>query len=191
MFWRTPSKSKGGQMKIILALMVLLAAANASAQTWIEQRTDVAAATTPRVDGWISANSSPRVGAFAWFQADRSYAEAYVGPSFSLKPWLQFGAGAGVEQSDHPLRLGSFAWMGHQKTSLLIITEGLGSGLWYKMEFNWKVANNLGFGLLTERFKGVGPRIQYLVPHTPLTIWSAALHSPTGNRVVIGIRTKM
>lgn len=177
---------------ILIALALTVVAVPSSAQTWVEQRTDVTTTqSVPRVDGWVSGTIAGSVGTFAWFQVDRNYAEAYVGPSFSPKPWLQFGAGAGVEQATHPLRLGSFAWAGNSHAQFLFIGEGLGSGWWYKAEFNWSTSKNLGIGLMTERYKGTGPRIQYSVPHTPLTAWSAYLFDQTGNRALIGIRAKM
>jgi hypothetical protein len=177
---------------LFLILIVVLVPSAVSAQSWVEQRTDVVADhSTPRLDGWVSGKIANSVGTFAWFQVDKNYAEAYIGPSFAPKTWLQFGAGAGVEQTTLPFRLGSFAWVGNKKASLLFIGEGLGSGWWYKSEFNWNVSKNLGAGLMTERFKGTGPRIQYSVPHTPITAWSAFLFDQAGNRALVGIRAKM
>jgi hypothetical protein len=178
---------------IFLAILSLvLSGSAATAQTWVEQRTDVKTdQNTLRVDGWISGNITATVGTFAWFQVDENYAEAYAGPSFSPKPWLQFGAGAGVEQTAHPLRLGSFIWAGNQRVQFLFMGEGLGSGWWYKSECNWNASKKLGLGLMTERFKGTGPRIQYSMPHTPLTVWSAFLFEQGGNRALLGIRAKI
>lgn len=181
-------------MKKVILLVVTLALVPSfvSAQTWVEQRTDVTAdTTTPRLDGWISGKVTGSVGTFAWFQIDQNYGQGYAGLSLTPKSWLQFGVGAGVEQTTRPLRFGSFVWAGNQHVSLLFIGEGLGSGWWYKSEFNWTATKDLGIGLMTERFKGTGPRVQYAVPGTPLTIWSAYLFNEGGNRALMGIRVKM
>jgi len=177
---------------LLLAILLILSPSFVSAQTWVEQRTDVKAEqVTPRLDGWVSGKLNGSIGTFAWFQISRDYGQAYGGVSITPKPWLQFGLSAGIEQTKNPLRLGSFVWMGNKRMSLLFIGEGLGSGWWYKSEFNWTITKNLGVGLMTERFKGTGPRIQYSIASTPLTVWTAYLFNEGGNRAIIGIRVKL
>jgi len=158
------------------------------AQTWVEQRTDVTSTqVSPRLDGWLSTEIAPKTGSFTWFLVSKDYAEAYSGISLSPKTWLQFGAGAGAEQATG-LRLGSYAWAGNDRGSVIVIAEALGSGFWYKYEVTAVITKNLNIGLLSERFKGTGPRVQYKIPNTKIVGWAALLFKGGQNRIVTGIR---
>ncbi len=160
----------------VLTLALFLVPVMASAQTWVEIRTYTAeGATTPRLDAWLSGSIADKLGSFGWLQADQTYAEAYAGLTFSPKNWLQFGAGAGIEQAPRPARFGSFLWAGNQRQSGLAIFEQGGSGPWWKAEYNYQLYAQLGVGLITERFKGSGIRLQVSLPKTPLTLWGAPL----------------
>ena len=162
------------------------------AQTWIETRVHVTEkSVTPRVNGWVSGNITPKLGLFAWFQVDKAYGESYGGMSFSPTPWLQFGVGGGIEQADNPARLGSFLWIGGKRQTVLAIYEHGGSGLWYKAEYNFALNDKVGVGLITERSKGTGPRLEMKIPRSPIIVWAAPLVNDGKIIGLIGVRLRL
>jgi hypothetical protein len=182
---------------VCLTLVSVFVSGEAAGQTWIEVRTHTTQeATTPRVDGWISGQVGKGFGSFAWFQADKTYAEAYGGLTRNLTKWLQAGAGFGIEQQEdkgNPIRFGSFLYFGNGQNphSAILIYEGLGTGHWYKAEYNYSLTTTVGLGLITERFKGSGPRVQVKIPRSPAIVWAAPLISKDGLSAITGIRLTM
>jgi hypothetical protein len=173
---------------VLLALFARIA----SAQTWVETRVDVTERqAAPRMNSWISGKLAGKVGTFAWLQASKTYAEAYTGLSLAPKPWLQIGAGGGIEQNPSSARFGSFIWMGQGKHSGILIFEAAGSGPWHKAEYKYQITKDVGVGLITERFRGNGIRLESHLPKTPVTLWVAAMKDRGKINGVIGVRIKM
>ncbi len=173
-------------MKLLFAMLVSCAAI---AQTWVEQRTFVSSGSvTPRIDGLITGRLSGKLGAFVWFQTQEGYSESYGGLTYDPKPWLQLAGGVGIEEAKNPARAGGFVWMGNAKTSVLFIPEYGGSGFWLKTELNRKVSKSLRVGILTERYKGTGPRVEYKIPYTPLFLWGAPMFERNRINVIFAIR---
>ena len=173
----------------IVALIVIMALKSANAQTWVEQRTFVSGGqAAPRIDGLVSQTIKGKFGGFVWFQTEKNYSQAYGGITYSPKLWIQLAAGPGIEQDKKPLRVGGFVWLGSGKDSLLFIPEYGGSGFWWKLETNRKVNKSIGLGLLTERYKGTGPRVEYKIPKTKATVWVAPMFERHRANALIGIR---
>jgi hypothetical protein len=119
--------------------------------------------TSTGVNVLVNVTITKRFGLYSFGQTSKNYSQIYAGPTFSPKPWIQFGAGIGAEQAKHPLRGGAFVWMGKKKVSNLFITEhgaSKGSG-WYKNILNVQVTKRLGVGAIAQRFLGVGPYMQF------------------------------
>lgn len=170
-------------------ILGLLFARNVFAQTWVEERTFIKdGQAVARIDGLVSGQIGGKFGGFCWFQVQKEYGEAYCGPTYSPKPWLQFAGGPGVEQDKSPARVGGFVWTGNSKQYLLFIPEYGGSGFWWKLEGSRKVSKAVGVGFLTERFKGSGPRVEFAIPHTQFTIWAAPMLEKHRTNLLIGIR---
>ena len=177
-------------MKIAMIMVVVMLMAKAvAAQNWVEERTYVSgAAITPRIDGLLTKTIKGDVGGFCWFQIQAAYSQAYCGPTYSPKPWIQLALGSGIETDKHPARVGSYVWLGNAKLSGLATFEDGGSGFWYKVEANYQIRKALGLGMLSERYHGTGPKIEFSVPHTALKLWIAPLSDRRSFRPVIGIR---
>jgi hypothetical protein len=170
-------------------LVGLLLARAAFAQNWVEERTYISGGVaTPRIDGLLTHPIKGGLGGFCWFQTQQAYSQAYCGPTYSPKPWIQFALGSGVETDKHPARVGSYVWLGKSKLSGLAAFEDGGSGFWYKVEANYQARKSLGVGMLSERFKGSGPKVELSLPHTGLKLWIAPLMGRHSFRPVIGVR---
>ena len=178
-------------------ILGLLLARALFAQTYIEERTFIKdGQATPRISGLISGPISGKLGGFDWFQEEPGYAQTYLGLTYSAKSCLMFAAGLGMEQYavsetkqlKTSARAGGFVWMGNGKQYLLFVPEYGGSGFWWKLEVNRKVNKSVGIGFLTERYKGSGPRLEYRIPKTRLTIWAAPLFEKQRVNGLFGIR---
>jgi hypothetical protein len=173
-------------MRLAIAMLISCAAL---AQTWVEQRTFMSSGVVaPRIGALITAPVSGKFGAFTWLQVQNGYSESYGGLTYGPKPWLQLAGGAGIEESKSSGRIGGFVWMGNAKTSVLFIPEYGGSGLWWKAEVNHKPGKTVGVGIISERFKGTGPRFEYKIPHTQLLLWGAPMFERNRTNAVFGIR---
>lgn len=130
--------------------------------------------TSTGINGLMNITLTKRTGLYVFGQASRKYSQIYGGPTYSPKPWVQVGAGLGVEQTKRPFRAAGFVWVGQGKVSNLLIGEigaAKGSG-WYKDEFNIQATDRLGIGLISQRFLGTGPRFQ-LKLSKKLLLWGA------------------
>ena len=178
-------------MKSVLstAAFILLFIPAVYAQNWVEERAFFSKSeATPRIDGLFTKGFGKKVDGFVWFQVAQNYSQAYGGILYTPKQWIQIAAGAGLEQAGNPGRIGGYIWVGKKRSSLLLIGEYGGSGLWGKLEYNYKINNMVGLGAISERFKGTGPRIQISIPHTPMTIWGSAMIYKSAPTALLGIR---
>ena len=174
-------------MKILF--VIFLFATILSAQTWVEQRTFVSEGqATPRIDGLLTQGIKGKLGAFTWFQVQSGYSQAYGGLTYSPKPWLELAVGPGLEQAKNPARVGGFVWIGNRQASVLFIPEYGGSGFWCKVEANYQLTKKVGVGLLSERFKGTGPRLESAIRHLPIKVWAAPLFEKHRVNGLFGIR---
>lgn len=119
-----------------------------------------------------------RFGLFAWYLVSPTWAEGYVGPVWSPKPWVQFGLGAGIEQATKPWRLGAYAWAGDGQLTGTVMGEYGGSGAWWRVEGVWTAADWLGLGALAQSDIGVGPKVEFNapVPDLPVKLWAVPFY---------------
>lgn len=172
-----------------MIVVVLLAAKAALAQNWVEERTYISGGVaTPRIGGLLTKAIKGNLGGFCWFQTQQKYSQIYGGSTLSPTSWIQLALGLGIETDKHPLRVGSYVWLGKDKLSGLAVFEDGGSGFWYKVETNYQASKLVGLGTLSERFKGSGPKIEFSIPHTALKLWIAPLVDRHSFRPVIGVR---
>lgn len=176
-------------VRVIAYIIGMLLARAAFGQVWVEERTFVKdGQASARIDGLVSQGLAGRFGGFVWFQTEKGYSQAYGGPTFSPKSWFQLGFGVGVEEHKNPARAGGFVWAGNSKSSLLFIPEYGGSGFWWKLEANRKAGKVFGVGIITERFKGTGPRLEYKIPRTPFLVWAASMFEKQRVNALFGFR---
>ncbi len=176
-------------MTLRTTLLVLTFSLQTFGQNWVEERTYISGGVaTPRIDGLLTRPVKGALGSFVWFQVQQGYGQAYAGATYSPKPWVQLALGGGMEEDNHPARLGSYVWAGKGPASALAVFEAGGSGFWWKMETNYQARPVLGIGMLTEAYKGTGPKLEFSVPHTRLKLWFAPLWKDRAVRPLIGIR---
>ena len=102
-----------------------------------------------------------------------SWAEAYIGPTYSPKPWISIGLSAGIEQNKPLFRGAGSLWLGKDDISFLALWEkGFGKGnYWYKMTLNCQVHPSFAIGFVAWRFHGIGPIFTYEIPKTDIKLW--------------------
>ena len=172
---------------VIVGLVFL--AKLAFSQNWVEEQTYVSGGVaTPRIDGLFTRPVKGGLGSFVWFQVQQSYSQTYGGATYSPKPYVQLALGAGIESDKHPARVGSYVWLGKGAVSGLGVFEDGGSGFWYKVETNFQAAHRLGIGTYSDRLRGHGPKLEFLVPHTVLKVWLAPLVNDGSVRPLMGLR---
>lgn len=115
-------------------------------------------------------------GVYSCIYASEPWGEAYCGPAVRPASWIEFGIAGGFEQDKNPWRLGSMLWVGYKRISFSGIAEKGGSGYYYSAKATFKLTGWLKAGVMSERFSGIGPRVDFQIPHTPLTIWAAPLY---------------
>ncbi len=138
--------------------------------------------------------ANSRWGGSAWMQYDKGYAQFYAGPTFSPAPWIQAGLGAGMEryESVRAIRWGSFLWLGYGRCSAITIYEDShNSGYWYKSMIMADIGKGFVLGGMVQRYAGFGPRIEFNIPKTPLTIWASFLHDWKTNHENIMVGGKL
>jgi hypothetical protein len=126
-------------------------------------------------------NLNDNFGFFAFSWVEKVWSEAYGGITYSPTNWLQLGIGIGLEQADQPWRLAYSIWAGNEKISLFNVLETGGSGFYYRCQFNMRVAKQLGLGGFTERYTGMGPRVEINLPGVP-QLWITPLYAPETNQ---------
>jgi hypothetical protein len=168
-----------------IALAFVVVVGFVPAQNWVEAQ---AYGQTARVDGLFSGQFNKSFGSFAWMQQQKGYGQAYAGITYSPKTFVQLALGAGLEQDARPARVGSYVWLGKGKSSVLGVFEDGGSGFFYKVEANYQAVSRFGVGILSDRFRGHGPKAEFLVPHTPVKVWLASLWKDGSVSPLLGIR---
>lgn len=170
-----------------LALIVFLC--RLSGQGWVEGQAYLdSRAGTQRVNGFFVKPVSKEWGSFVWFQVQQSYSQAYAGVTYSPKPWLQLALGTGIEQDKNPLRIGSYLYVSKKNLSGLAVFETGGSGFWYKIETNYQIKRFFGVGILSDHYRGHGPKFEILIPCSRLTLWAAPLVVHNSVSPVLGLR---
>jgi len=155
------------RMMVLATLTLMWAVVSVSAQEtskisgFLESQTNFEngrGETSTGVNALVNVALTKKTGLYVFAQTSKGYSQVYAGPTYSPKPWIQFGTGVGVEQAKHPFRAGGFVWVGKGKVSnLLIVEKGAtkGSG-WYKDILNVQVADRVGVGVISQRFLGTG-----------------------------------
>ena len=107
------------------------------------------------------------------FVVSPGYAEAYIGPTWSPTAHFSLGAAGGMETADSPWRVMTYMAVNWPDLHMLGMMEYGGSGLWYKTSAMMDV-ETLSFGVLAQRFDGVGPRAAMRIGEVEL--WTAPLY---------------
>jgi hypothetical protein len=104
---------------------------------------------------------------------EQGWAEAYVGPTYSPKPWIQIGLSAGIEQNKPLFRGAGSLWLGKDNISFLFLWEkGFGKdNYWYKATLSCQVHPSFSIGMCAWRFHGLGPIVTYEIPKSDIKLW--------------------
>ncbi len=140
---------------------------------------------TPTITGYITHGfTKKQVGVFAWFLVNKHWAEGYTGLNYKPFAYCQISLGAGLEQAERSLRLGSSVWLGNEKIYALIITEKGGSGFWHRAIMNYHL-KGVVIGLMSQTKLGLGPRLEFKIPQTPFKVWGSVLN---GKNVFLSLK---
>ena len=116
-----------------------------------------------------------KYGTFAWAYKNDWWSEGYGGLTYMPTPYFQFGAGLGLEDADHPLRLGSMIWISKDDWYLLSLLEDWGSGKWHQINAIYRLNRYIGIGLMKEKYTGFGPKCELIIPSLPIQLWFSLL----------------
>lgn len=115
-----------------------------------------------------------------------NYAEVYIGPTWKPTANFSLGIAGGMEIAADPWRVAAYTSARHKKLWALGVVEYGGTGLWYKTVVSYDVGP-ISFGVLVQRFDGVGPRASGT--YKGFELWAAPLYdfeSSTPN-VLVGL----
>lgn len=133
-------------------------------------------ATAPILQKGNAARVDSPLGVFVFGLVNPGWAQLYGGLTFAPADWIQFSAGAGIEQADAPWQTAASIWLGHGRCSLLTVGEYGGGGGWYKAIGNAHIVSwrelRVGIGAQSQYGLGTGPRAQVQLGHA--TFWLAA-----------------
>lgn len=161
---------------VVLVSLAAYTAAFAQNSFWVEERTLLTAEkVTPQLAGTVTHYFSNKIGASCYFQVGKAYAEAYLGPNFAPRPWIELNASLGLEQADNSFRYAGSLWLGNKHGYALGIWENGGSDYWYKAVAVAKANKLLAAGGMVQRFAGVGLRLE-VNPVNHVVVWAAPLY---------------
>ncbi len=183
---------------LVVVVIILSASFEAQAQ----------GTTSPTVTGWMDVEGSTRAGnesgqvlglvniecgkvdAFIWAQSGPGFHQLYAGPSVSVKPWLSVSVGAGVQRVGDKVnpRVGGSVWVGKDRVSNLLLWEAAGSGPWYKNQTSVRFSKGVTGSLVVQRFAGIGPEIQVMIPKTSFSVRTSALRQGGVTTTSIAVR---
>lgn len=106
------------------------------------------------------------------------WSEFLFGPTVWIVPGLQLGAGFGLEIADVPLRgTATLALTPDlvRNVSLSAAAEYGGSGFFYTANGGYGIGP-FRFGVMAERYAGIGPRFDLVVPGTPIRFWASGMY---------------
>jgi hypothetical protein len=156
---------------VISFLLVLTSSAEAQTKFWVENQNKIVNRSLNPSIVLLASSKQKRLGAYCFLLVNRSYAEAYCGPTIALGPHAQVGVALGIEQNSPQPRFGSFVSCGNKRGYLLIILEEYGqTGHFQKVEGVLYV-QRFGFGLIEQTGYGLAPRISVAIPAISTTLW--------------------
>jgi len=161
-------------MTLALVLIIMTATSLASAQEktsgFLDLETNYA-----DLESWLYADAGishqvdDKHGVFAFFLVMGSWAEAYAGPTWSPNEVVSLGMYVGGEQGPEGFkpRYAASLWTGEGALSFSAGLEvnndsfrGDDSGIWYQLDFRYRVNRWLTVGLKNRRPHGVGPAVE-------------------------------
>lgn len=98
-----------------------------------------------------------------WAQWDEGWGQITPGVGYNMTPWSSVTFQFGVEKHPGLWRTNGTLWLGGGGYNSLLILETGASGFWYKYVGTKKLNSTLELGVLSQRFVGTGPLIQFNV----------------------------
>lgn len=123
-----------------------------------------------------------------------NWAEALIGVNYSIRPSIQFGLSAGLDQTPGLFRAGTSLWIGKGRNSFLALAEkGSGSeNYFYKVTLSRRVSEKLNLGLRAWIITGIGPVVEYKYKTVKLWVMpSTKFFGDGGKNVMFGIDVKI
>lgn len=116
---------------------------------------------TPQVKTFLTYGGKGKLGAYCWIQNSKAYNQAYCGPTYAPKSWLQVGVAVGVQTGPKRFQAAAFVWVGKpvkgkMVQNLFIFEKG---GHWYRNVTSVEINKRFTASLVTQRYSGTGPRL--------------------------------
>ena len=151
----------------VFALVVLgaLPSPTATAQTSgsVEGQTFVIGGrATNQINIFVTGNLPvKKLGWFAWSVTSEGWAQSYVGLTYAPVSWVKVKAGYGLETgATYHGRFGTSILVSSKTDSLFFAFER-GNNSWHKLVLNHRFNSWFGIGVMDQRGKGTGPRVEF------------------------------
>ncbi len=159
-------------------MVIVMMSSNVLAGGFVEERaTFRKAETIHTLIGYVDGQVKGSFGWSGYFQTNKYWSEAYIGPNWSPKSWLSLSASIGVQsvESGSPVRYASSLWMGNKVGSVIAFYErGADSkDTWWKVKSTINVKKGFRVGTLLEKGLDAAPLVEIDIPNTKLTVWGA------------------
>lgn len=176
-------------MKIIIAMVFAIicsaqvygqdsASKNAFHGTIEQENTINGGKVIPQIKANVTYGGKGKIGGYCWIQTRRPYSQVYCGPTFQPKNWIQVGVAVGLETGKKPVKGAGFIWTGKGRFSNLLVLEK-GSTLWYRNQISFKANKVLTLSVVSQRYQGIGPRVELAIPKTRLSVGGEYLSTQT------------
>lgn len=177
-------------MKIILAVIFAIACSisvygqdttstNSLGGTVMVENTITDGKISPQIKANVTYGGKGKIGGYCWIQSSRSYSQVYCGPTIQPKGWIQVGVAMGFETGKKPFKGAGFIWVGKGKFSNLLVLEKGSGELWYRNQAGYKLNKILTLSVASQRYQGTGPRMDFAIPKTRLTVGGEYLSTRT------------
>lgn len=163
--------------RMLLAVAVLLAPLCAQAGQFAEV---MVINGDPTLDLFVAGPVHGKLGWSAFALVNRSWAQAYAGPTFAPAKWVEVSANIGVETGGH--RFAESLWMGHGRFNLLAIYEHGSGDPWHTIRADAKIAKGFFAGFHSQGFVGQGVRAGWT--RKKVTVWGALLYKDGLNTII-------
>lgn len=149
---------------LLVVAVLLIAAFTASAFGSVEVEAGLAnGGETIRIYQ-ASVPNNAGFGTFAFAVANKYYAQAYTGVTYSPNRHVWVEVGYGLETvPGNSGRIGGCAILSDGQFTIKHFQESGGSGNYNKTCVDWQATSRVSLGVVDDRFKGTGPKIDYKV----------------------------
>jgi hypothetical protein len=171
--------------KLLIIAIISLNISNLSAQTEkyafieVENLSNISYESylQPQINLYSSSiKSDSKLGFYYFGLINEYWGQAYAGLLYNPSDWFSIGVGAGLEVDDNPYRFNLSMFINKNKFSLTQIYEYGGSGFWYNIIADYRIAEQTKMGIVFRRYYGLGINYEHGFKNSPFALILAPLY---------------